>query len=269
MAKRYIFSLYGVNIERVNQKYGITPQANVSLNDDEIPANTTKIDDLDIVRKTPEIVSFLDESKRPRKCVVSMLNFRSGKEVVNCNGKTRYKCFWDRNPLPDNVRPIGCPIRYVASRAVKCYQSEISKEKYVISEPITERRRKEICETGNKGAKNKLIIEPKAYYETDGIFCSFNCCMAFIEDPENKHNPLYANSRTLLIGMYNELNADNGSTDPVLEIIPAPHWRMLDEHGGPLTIQKFRETFNKILYISHGSIACVSLGKLYEDNLKF
>ncbi len=256
--KRYVFCLYGVNIERVDQKYGISPGVN-QVDEEIIPTNTTKIDDLDIVKKTPEIVSFLDESKRLRKCFVSMINFQTGKEISNHNNKIRYKCFWDRNTLPDNIQPIGCPIKYVASRAVKSYQSEISKEKYTISEAITEKRQKELVNKKDK----RFLMEKKAYYETDGIFCSFNCCMAYINDVENKHNPMYNNSETLLIKMYNELNSEN-----VEEIIPAPHWRMLCEFGGTLTIEQYRETFNKIAYIDHG-IICVSIGRLFEDNLKF
>ena len=41
------------------------------------------------------------------------------------------------------------------------------------------------------------------YYETDGIFCSFNCCQSYIND--NKHIRLYDNSHMLLLKMYNDL----------------------------------------------------------------
>lgn len=276
--KRYIFSLVGVNIEKVDQKYGIAPMSSLA-EEDVIPDNTTKIGDLETVRKPPDVVSFLDESKRLRKCMVSMIDF---------NGKNRYKCYWDRNSIPDNLQPIGCPVKYVPSRVTKAYHSEISKETYTISEPITEKRRKDVGDRNDK----RLSIDPKGYYETDGVFCSFNCCMAFIEAPENRTNPLYQHSKALLLKMYNDLmdvpgsagtsagagpsanagtsaNAGPSTNAGVQEIMIAGHWRTLIDFGGNLTIEQFRNAFNKILYHDHGVISCSSMGRLFEDRIKF
>lgn len=253
-SNRYLFSLFGVNIDKVDQKYGIGC-SNILIDEDTIPDNTTKIDDLDIAKRSPEIVSFLDESKRIRKCTVSMIDFSSGKNIRN---QSCYKCYWDRNLIPEEVRPLGCPIKYVASKAIKSYHSEISKDKYVISEPITEKRKEEL----ENRKDNRITIEPKGYYETDGVFCSFNCMFAFIE--ENKHNPLYRFSESLAFKMYKDLH-----NDEVDDIIPAPHWRELKEHGGVMSLEKFRSSFNKIEHIDHGPVTCVSLGRLYEERLKF
>jgi hypothetical protein len=256
--KRYIFSLVGVNIEKVDQKYGIAPMSSLA-EEDTIPENTTKIVDLEIIRKTPDVVSFLDESKRLRKCSISMIDFKTNRSI---DGKTVYKCFWDKNSIPGNLQPIGCPIKYVPSRVTKSYHSEISKETYTISEPITEKRRKDI----EKRKDKRLNTESKGYYETDGVFCSFNCCMAFIDAPENRTNPFYQHSESLLLKMYNDLNQDEGE---IKEIMIAPHWRTLIDFGGHLTIEKFRESFNKILYQDHGVISCMSMGRLFEDKIKF
>lgn len=251
--KRYIFSLIGVNINKVDQKYNIVPN---SVEDEIIPVNTTKIDDLDIIKKTPEIVSFLDESKQMRKCTISMIDFQTDKKI---EGKVRYKCFWDRNYIPDNVKPIGCPIKYVASKATKTYISEISKEKYSIRENVTDKKAKEL---ENKN-DSRIKIDEENYYQTDGIFCSFNCCMAYIHSPENKHNPIYRYSESLLLKMYNCFNSESA-----VEILPAPHWRTLVEFGGHLTIEQFRQSFNRVSYFDHG-IICVSIGRLFEDKIKF
>jgi hypothetical protein len=256
--KRYVFSLLGVNINKVDQKYGIAPS--ISLTEDEFPTNTTKIDDLDIIKRTPEIISFLDESKRLRKCTISMVDYNTNKDIAEGSVKRKYKCFWDRDYIPDTIRPIGCPIKYIPNRATKTYHSEISKEKYTISENIT-RGKTKILE---KKKDPRISIEKKDYYLTDGIFCSFNCCMAFIQDPENKRNPLYRHSESLLLQMYSDLNPD----EEVVEINPAASWRTLIEFGGHLTIEKLRESFNKVSYVDHG-IICVPIGKLYEDQLKF
>lgn len=251
--KRYIFSLFGVNINKVDQKYNIMS----SVDDEIIPVNTTKIDDLDISKKTPEILSFLDESKQLRKCAISMIDFQSDKKLDDM--KTRYKCFWDRNYIPDNVRPIGCPIKYIPSKATKTYISEISKEKYSIRENVTKNKAIEL-EMKND---SRIKIDEENYYQTDGVFCSFNCCMAYIHSPENKNNPIYRYSEALLLKMYNSLNVDSA-----VEILPAPHWRTLVEFGGYLTIDQFRQSFNRVSYFDHG-IICVSIGRLFEDKIKF
>lgn len=256
---RQIFFLNNVNIEKIEQKYGI----GVALNefDHTVPENATRIDDLNIVKKTPEIVSFLDESKRVHKCSVSMIDFNSRQQVE----KGKYKCFWDKHEIPQDVQPIGCPLRYVSSKATKSYHSEISREQYTISEQITEKRANQISER----VQNKLSLERNNYYETDGVFCSFNCCLAYILEPEHKRDPSYRHSEMLLLQMYNDFQGENKKIDNIAEIVPAPHWRLLTDFGGTLNIDKFRESFNKVQYVYHGKINCRSIGRLYEDQIKF
>jgi hypothetical protein len=254
---RYTFTLLGINLEKVDQKYGINKVSSIP-EDDIHPENTTKINDLEIIKKTPDVISFLDESKKVVKCFVSMIDFKSFRSI---DGKNKYKCYWDKNYIPDNFQAIGCPIRYIPSRVTKTYHSEITKENYSISEPITEIRRNEIQESND----SRMKIETKAYYETDGIFCSFNCCMAHIEDPDNKNNPLYQYSESLLLKMYNELN-EYELNDSISEIMSAPHWRTLSEFGGHQSIEQFRDSFNKVKYKYHGMI---SIGRLFEDNIQF
>jgi hypothetical protein len=250
LREKYAFSLYGINMEKVDNKYSIAHSTSVA--EEPIPQNTTKIEDLTSKNNT-EIVSFLDESKRVRKCTVSYIDY---------DKKIKYRCFWDRNPIPDNMHPIGCPIRFLPSKAYKSYNSEISKEKYVISEPVSETRADEVRERQD----NRLYVENKGEYECDGIFCSFNCCLAYINAPENKHNPQYKNSERLLLQLYADIN---GKLISIKELIPAPHWRMLSEYGGSLSIQQFRDSFNKVEYLDHGVISSVSLGKLFESKIKF
>ena len=232
-----------------------------SVNIDEkyenIPQNTTNIDDLDFGKKHNEIVSFLSENKNTVKCNISMIDYKN-KNPIDKNIK--YKCFWDRNYIPDNIQPVGCPIKYIPNRCTKIYHSEINKEKYIINENVTEKRSKEILNRNDK----KYNIENRDIYECDGIFCSFNCCYAFLLEYENKKNPLYKNSESLLLKIYYQLNNNDINT----KIIPAGHWRTLVEHGGNITIEKLRENFNKIEYIDHG-IIFLSCGRLFEDKIKF
>lgn len=243
MSKKYIFSLRGINIEKIEQKYGFVQSQSLET----IPSNTTKIDDLDSSKK--EIfLSFLDESKSIKKCCVSVIDFSEDKI---------YKCFWDKNEIPRGISPIGCPIRYIPDKCIKIYFSEITKDKYKISENTTEQRFYEINNRNDK----RMTTEQKGYYETDGVFCSFNCCLSYIE--EEKHKSLYRFSKTLLYQLYRDVNNAD-----IKEIIPAPHWRILQDFGGNKTIQQFRDSFNKIEYINHGMVSFVSSGRLFEDKIK-
>ena len=237
--KSYIFCLKAINIEKIDQKYGITFVSNISNSNTDPPVNTTKITDLSNDKKTPDIVSFLDESKRLHKCCVTMIDFNSKTDIRSLD----YNCFWDRHPF--STTPIGCPTKYIASQAVKVYYSEISRDTYIIKENITPDRQELIS------GDSRLTIEKNEYYETDGIFCSFNCCQAFIKD--NKHKIIYNQSETLLTEIYNHLFGDSISV-----IESAPHWRLIKEYGGHHTIDTFRESFNKIEYEPHGKSGNVS-----------
>ena len=231
--KSYTFLLKGINIEKIDQKYGITFVSNITSSSTEQPINTTKITDLNTDKKSLELVSFLDESKRLHKCYITMIDFNSKSNIKSLG----YNCFWDRHSF--TTTPIGCPIKYIPSQAVKAYYSEISRDNYIIKENITPDRQ-EIMSTNLR-----LSINKNEFYETDGIFCSFNCCQAFIKD--NKHNIMYNHSETLLTEIYNNLFGDSISI-----IESAPHWRLLQEYGGHHTIDSFRESFNKIEYEAHG-----------------
>jgi hypothetical protein len=257
--KKYIFTLKGINTDKVDQRFGISIVSNINISETHVPENTTKISDLTINRNTPDIISFVDEAKKAHKCTISMIDFDTKKEVGQSN---TFDCFWCRNHIPDNVMAIGCPIKYVPTQAVKSYYSEISKDTYTIKENITSKRNASI----KKDSESKLTIINKNYYLTDGIFCSFNCCMAYIED--NKHNSLYDMSECLLLKMYHDIHPTK-----VTAIDEAPHWRKLKQCGGDLTIEEFRDSFNKIEYQNHGFISGVpkfkSLGMLFEEKLKF
>jgi hypothetical protein len=258
--KKYMFILKSVNTEKVDQRFGISIISNINIMVDKLPHNSTKISDLSINKNTPEVISFLDEAKKIHKCSISMIDFYTNNEL-NDNYNT-YDCFWCRNKIPKNIIAIGCPIKYVPSQAVKSYYSEISKDKYVIKENITTSKQTKIGVSND----SRLDIIDRNYYITDGIFCSFNCCMAYIT--ENKNNSLYSMSEMLLLKMYNDIYP---SAVPCIE--DAPHWRKLKQCGGDLTIEEFRASFNNIEYKDHGIIFDIprfkSLGILFEEKLKF
>lgn len=275
-SKKYIFTLNNINTEKIEQKYGITIVSNIANVDDIPPENSTKLTELaELNNEHTDVISFLDETKRLYQCHISMIDFKSGEDVKNL----KYCCYWCRHKFESTS--IGCPIKYISKKAVKNYFSEVSKDFYTIKENITRQRSQMIHTNKSKfvfgqidttvdapppASSCTININHQDYYSTDGIFCSFNCCKAFIK--ENKHNKLYESSDVLLSKLYHDMyNVKN------IVINPSPHWRLLIEYGGYLTIQQFRDNFNKTTYESHGVIRNTDIFKpiatLFEEKLNF
>lgn len=275
-SKKYIFVLKNINAEKIDQKYGIRIISNL-LNSNEQPLNTTKLTELNELYSNShqDTISFLDETKRYYQCNISMIDFNTCKSLRN----SLYNCFWCRYPF--NSTPIGCPIKYVSNKGIKTYYSEISKDKYIIKENITEHKKKSLKSSDQnfifipiKSNNNSNVdIQENEYYLTDSVFCSFNCCKAFILD--NHHSNLYEHSNFLLIKMYNEILCVKNNNVPLKEkkdINPAPHWKLLIEYGGNLTINQFRDMFNKNQYDFNDVILLNKfkpLATLFEEKINF
>lgn len=153
---------------------------------------------------------------------------------IDKNGVIRnasFYCFWCRHPITDVA--IECPIRYEENKIVHKNKSHITNEIYLVQQNIPKNIGFEINDV------NAKIIE-KSCYITDGSFCSFNCCQAFIED--KYYDPLYRDSAHLLARMYFEMYKTK------MNIVSAPSWRLLQNYGGYMTIDEFRESFLKFEY---------------------
>jgi hypothetical protein len=188
-----------------------------------------------------------------------MIDFSS-----NCNVKDlKYNCFWCRNPFDST--PVGCPIKFVPNTVVKTYVSEINKDTYMIRENTL----KDVSRfPSDEGGCGTLSFTPNAIYITDGVFCSLPCAMAFAID--NKHNSLYDKSSMLLNRIYNDIMADRGGSIVRAKCAPAPHWRLLVEYGGDMTIKQFRDSFGKAEYDYHGILSQMqAIASLFERKLKF
>ena len=242
--KKYQFTLSDINIQSVNNMYNIQ-----NFDPEE---KTTKITELNMKKGTPKLISFLDETKHMHTCNICMIDFKSRMDI----NLLRYNCFWCRYPF--KTQPIGCPIKYISSEIQKKYYSHITKDIYSIKESITQNYRK------NFKSSDKMKMKMGEYYETDGVFCSFNCCQAWILD--NKHNRMYDLSQILLVKIYNTFLGTKNIT-----INPAPHWRLLDSYGGFLSIEKYRKDFNKVDYENQGNILpnFSPVYTLYEEKIKF
>jgi hypothetical protein len=119
----------------------------------------------------------------------------------------RFHCDWDRHPIEGPI--YKCPIRKVYKGEQKTYKSDINGNSYTIQDNLN---------------------TADFYYETDGQFCSPECRWAFL-DAEESHNPLYADSKQLLLAALG------------IEPRPAPHWKTLAVYGGALSINDFRASF--------------------------
>lgn len=81
----------------------------------------------------------------------------------------------------------------------------------------------------------------KDYFDTEGIFCSFNCMCSYLHD--NLNNNLYKDSSTLIYLMYKSIF---GEFPIKMNLKKAPSWKLLKQYGGSLTIEEFREMFNTV-----------------------
>jgi hypothetical protein len=239
----HLEKLYNLNLNNSDNS------ATTNISESEI--KTTKLSDLN--KDTIKFVSFLDETKNSHNCSISLINI----DKIDIDDPNKnYNCYWCRNAFDSYA--VGCPIRYVPKQCIKNYYSNISKDFYKIKEDISDHKFDML-----KDDKDYTLKD--SYYETDGIFCSFNCCKAFIN--ENKHKKIYNMSLYLLNKMYRDITGEYCKN-----IITAPHWRTLKEYGGHLDIDDFRNGFNKNSYTDQGTIKNINIKpiiNLYEEKILF
>ncbi len=256
------FIIKQINKKEADIKYGFNIVSNISeMNTN--PHTTTLLSDLDANKDTESCVyTYLDESKQTHNCVITMADFTKDTILPK---STNIKCFWCKHNFTTN--PLGCPIQWVSGKITKEYYSEITKDTYSITENISNSRKnilKNIIEKYK--SKFNIINNNDDYYLVDGIFCSFNCCLAYIN--ENRKQYEYQYSEFLLYNIYSSL-----FNNKIERIIPAPHWRLLQDYGGNLSINEFRNNFNTIEYkeiddfIYNSSVTHIN--RIYEKKVKF
>lgn len=100
-------------------------------------------------------------------------------------------------------------------------------------------------------------------YSTDGIFCSFNCVKAYINDKE-RLDIMYKNSHILLAHMVCDMN---NCISPV-SVEPAPDKKMLVEYGGHMTDDQYRYCFDRMLYDERGIIKMFPTVSIIQEEEK-
>jgi len=244
----------------------------------------TKITDI-TDKDDSNFFSFLDESKKDHQCVFTMRSYLNQELLPE---STSLHCFWCRHSF--QYRPIGCPIEYVPPRVSKSYHSEITKDRYVLRENITpqqvrmleahQKRQQEsqkgAMEVSSSESSSTTITDSESniqyslvdndYYLMDGLFCSFNCCLAYIK--MNQNNPLYTSCEALLNRIYYMVFGPRS-----LPLIEAPSWRLLKNYGGHVSIEDYRKNFYKVEYLSADNVIypfpkSKCIGFLFERNIK-
>lgn len=229
-SKKRTFILKNVDLNATNLKYGLAIISNIEKEKD-LPNKTTKI--TDVLTELEHPMSFLDENKKNYNTLVTMMDWSRQKALPE---QTTMSCYWCRHPF--STKPIGCPIRYVNSLIEKNYVSHITKDKYYMKENITPSKLNALTQYDDSNIQITPIHQD--YYLVDGIFCSFNCALSFIK--ENNHNLFYKESYSLLSYLYYSFMGKRE------KILPAPHWRLLKDYGGELTIEEFRKSFYNVDY---------------------
>lgn len=223
-------------------------------------AQLTRLKDL-LQPNARALISYItDSAKQVRKCVLSTIpenKFYEPSDGSLC-------CFWDRNPLPAGIYPVGCPVGYVHDTATKIYVSGAGANVYRITEFVTPNR----FESLTSSTEHSFELDAGGFYYTDGVFCSFNCCMAFIQERVKANDRNYLNSERLLKKMYLDLIETNPlGTQSTIDIIPAADWRKLVQYGGDLTIAEYRGAFSRLEFVSHG-LTFISSGEVEQDTRK-
>ena len=146
----------------------------------------------------------------------------------------KYHCYWCKHAIEHS--PIGIPIDFVYNTKLKKYHSKRNNENYVIHEQTIEDF------IDKKKMKNVDLVH-NSYYITEGIVCSWNCGISYIND--NKHDKRFTHSLELFYDMYKKCN--NIPKETVIYIKGSPHWKLLDIFGGNWSIEEYRSKFNKYM----------------------
>jgi hypothetical protein len=268
---KFTFILAKINVEVVDTKYGFALLSNIDAE-----SSATQVRETTLISELPSSgeggncgYSFVDESKKNHRCVITMQDLVANERLPV---STTVNCWWCRHPFSST--PIGCPVSFVPGKVTKSYHSEITKDKYSITDNIT-RFRKSILDLLMKEHESVFDIRNNhdEYFIVDGVFCSFNCCMAYIRECYVQDS--YNESEQLLYHLYSKLFSEDqdDSLDDVV-IKKAPHWRLLRAYGGPMSIEDFRESFKTVEYVDVDDHIfrmpqCRVLGHVFQKKFRF
>jgi len=272
--KSTVFTLKNVDVDKVKRRFlsniqGINYEDTQIMENKIIPETkedvcmTTSVNKIiEIEEKRPRVISFYDSSKQQQKWVVAMSDYITTKNLPN---KSSVCCFWCKHTF--ETSPLGCPIQKFSKKVKTLFRNcmnnkDIQRFREVTSCEAQEMEEDDTYSFKNMNNEQKLTLIPTIKYLTDGIFCSFNCVLAFIRD--NKHKSLYVDSEFLLMEMYKDCLGEI----PDEMIIPAPSWRLLKTFGGHMDINKFRNSFKCAIFTDTLNIF-LPIAPIFSEELIF
>lgn len=239
---RYTFTL-NVDFAQLDAQIGCIPSTRNF--GPKIPANTTRI--ADILGPQKSTYSFLDPStKRTKRWVVTMKDAIS-KVALPFHLDTPKKCWWCHQSFSDN--PLGCPIRLVQKVSTQKYYSHLTKKEMLVDSP-----------------------DDEEYYLTKGYFCQWGCVLGYAESA--RHLPEFRESVQLVHRMYHDDVMKTGgpghdSGESLVKLKANPHFSMLEEYGGPLSLEQYYSTSDTYKPTGNHYIRMVPFGELFELSSKF
>jgi len=100
-------------------------------------------------------------------------------------------------------------------------------------------------------------------YSTSGVFCSFNCIKAYINE-KTRADVLYNNSHVLLAHMICDMR---GTISPV-SVDPAPDKCLMAVYGGYMTEDQYKQCFDRIVYSEKGKIKMFPTTSIFQEEEK-
>lgn len=171
------------------------------------------------------------------------------------NTKATLKCFWCRQSIGD--ADIQCPIRYFPTEVQQTCLSEITNESYSIRQSIP---------SHSDIPQSNIKVVTDGYYQTEGQFCSYNCCIAYIEDNTN-HHQLYSRSKVYL---YKILLTQDWYVKGTI-IHPSPHWKLLSEYSGHMTPEEYKKSIGTRIYTTSGNkrmnVKTIPLNEVFDETI--
>jgi hypothetical protein len=241
--------------------------APISQNNNIVDKNYTSINKLNFTSLNCEpTLTYIHKDKYKIYNYNIMLD-TNNESLININ--TEIPCYYCRRKF--DHYPLGIPIKYYPSLYI-LNDNSLSTSKYsfnykenTIKLNINEKERllnilnnnpniihDDISVKDNKENKKEHKIITKNFFETDGIVCSFNCMVSYIE--ENSYNPLYHNSYNYMYLLYKHIFGEY----PSKPIIRSPSWKLRKEYGGPLDDNDYNKYIQSIPIIESKQIKTIN-----------
>jgi hypothetical protein len=285
--------LKDINIDEINKKYQLVSNSSIQqsspksfetsnnsiqrLNDGSISSSKPIVKDI-VEKSIPiksKMFSVVDESAVKRTANSSSDKILS--DFINSNESKFKKSskMYDMNTLTSDLEKLGLANREIIQTDI-FFKDNLGKEIKMLIYGTNEYIKRDIVEAKCWWCRHTFPKEwhplgmPLKYNKTnneficEGIFCSFNCIMAHLHSCDHQ-SIKYRDCGQLVTLLYREVVGKICWTE---KLIPAPSWKNLKEYGGKLTIEQFRETFNKLQIMERMQIkSAISFSTLHTINL--